>query len=260
MSSTYTTQLGAGLGMLNDTRLLLDLWSEGISTRELYEAALASGEFPKMSARRLRNFVLECFAPRYLIDDGQPALLLKRLQGSSINGALDQLMYLFTCRANPVLADFVRQVYWPAYAGGQSELTNEESKRFLLSAREQGNTTTYWSETMVKQVSGYLTGCLADFGLLEPGRRQVRRILPFRVDTAAGTILAYDLHFRQIPENLLLTHQDWQLFGLQRSDVIDELKRMALRGRLLVQSAGEAIRIEWHYRTMEALVDDLTAG
>ncbi len=63
----YTTQLGAGLGVIAETRILLDLWHPGMTSSALYQAALDSGDFPNATARRLRNMVAECFAPRYLV-------------------------------------------------------------------------------------------------------------------------------------------------------------------------------------------------
>jgi hypothetical protein len=39
----YNIQLSAGLGLLDETRSLLDLWEPGMSPSALHEAALASG-------------------------------------------------------------------------------------------------------------------------------------------------------------------------------------------------------------------------
>ena len=76
-SRLYTTQLQAGLGLVEETKLLLSLFEPGTSTSELYEKALSSGMFPLVSARRLRNIVAECFAPRYMKTDA--AIYLKAL-------------------------------------------------------------------------------------------------------------------------------------------------------------------------------------
>lgn len=258
MSSKYTTQLGAGLGMIEETRILLDLWDRGMSARSVFESALQSGAFPNMSARRLRNFVVECFAPRYLNNGGEPAKLLKDLNGTVQDRELAQLMFLFTCRANLILADFVREIYWNAYSAGHDYLNNKNAYQFVFQAKDEGKTTTNWSENMVSRVSGYLTGCLADFGLLERGRKQDRRILPYRIGMNVVTILSHDLHFSGFGDNRLLTHPDWMLFGMDRNDVLDEMKRLTLNDLVLVQSAGEAIRIEWRYTSMGELTDVLT--
>ncbi len=260
MNSKYTTQLGAGLGMVPETRVLLDLWKKGLSVADLHKTALESGEFPNMSARRLRNFVAECFAPRYLVNDAAPARLLKTIINTSLDGNIEKLMFVYTCRANLVLADFVRDVYWTAYSGGHTFLGNRDAHSFVLQARDEGKTTTCWSENMVKRVSAYLLGCLADFGLLESGRKRDRQILTFRVEPNVAAIMAYDLHLAGIADNHLLSHADWMLFGMDRFDVVNEMKQLGLLGLVLVQSVGDATRIEWQYKTMEEVINVLSEG
>lgn len=113
---------------------------------------------------------------------------------------------------------------------------------------------------MVQNVAGYLTGCCADYGMLERSRRTSRRILPFRISPSVAAYLAYELHFAGVGDNALLTHADWQLFGLAREDVLEELKRLSLKGLLIVQAAGDVIRISWKQPDMEALCDVLAQG
>lgn len=254
----YTSQLGAGLGLVNETKTLLDLWSPGMSANQLHQVALESGRFPTVTARRLRNIVVECFAPRYLVAGGAPAADLKRLSATISTADLTQLMLVFTSRANPILGDFIRQVYWARYAGGYTQITNDDARMFVERAIDDGLTTKRWSESMVQNVSGYLTGCCADYGMLERGRRTSRRILPFRISPVVAAYLAYELHFSGVGDNALLTHEDWQLFGLAREDVLEEIKRLSLKGLLIVQAAGDVIRISWKQQDMEALCDVLT--
>lgn len=64
----YTAKLQAGLGLVAETKLLLRIWDPGMTASTLYKEALASGQFPNVTARRLRNIVVECFAPRYASD------------------------------------------------------------------------------------------------------------------------------------------------------------------------------------------------
>ncbi|MFA5905967.1 MAG: DUF1819 family protein [Desulfobacula sp.] len=256
----YNSRLGAGLGLVNETKMLLELWSPGMSTGDLYQVALESGRFPRITARRLFNITKECFAPRYLAKDGAPVRNLKQLFLVFSTPELMQMMFVFTCRANPILGDFVRQVYWTRYAGGHGEVTNNDARAFVERAIDDGKTIKRWSESMIRNVSGYLTGCCADYGLLEAGQKTSRRIIPFRISPKVAAYLAHDLHFLGIGDNFLLTHEDWQLFGLEREDVLEELKRISLKGFLIVQSAGDAIRIGWKQSNMEGLCNVLTQG
>ncbi len=165
----YTTQLQAGLGLVNETKTLLELWSPGMSANQLHQVALASGRFPTITARRLRNIVVECFAPRYLVNGGTPAVYLKRLSATISVADLTQLMLVFTSRANPILGDFVRHVYWARYAAGYTQITNEDARAFVERGIDDGKTVKRCSETTVRRVSAYLTGCCADYGMLESG-------------------------------------------------------------------------------------------
>lgn len=256
----YTTQLQAGLGLVNETKTLLDLWSPGMSANQLYQSSLESGRFPTITARRLRNIVIECFAPRYMVDGGTPAKHLKRLSSSIPGADLSQLMLIFTCRANPIFGDFVRQVYWARYAGGYTQITNEDARRFVERGIDDGKTVKRWSETTVRRISAYLVGCCADYGMLERGTRSNRQIVPFRISPTLAAYLAYELHFSGLGDNALLSHEDWQLFGLAREDVLEEIKRLSLKGLLIVQAAGDVIRISWKLQDMEKLCDVLTQG
>jgi hypothetical protein len=103
-----------------------------------------------------------------------------------------------------------------------------------------------------------LTGSCADYDLLERGTRSSRRILNFQISTVVAAYLAYELHFAGLGDNALLQHEDWQLFGLTRDDVVEVIKRLSLKGLLIVQVAGDVIRISWKQQDMEALCNVLT--
>ncbi len=249
----YTSQLGAGLGMIEETHALLDVWTPGMSSIQLFKEALNSGRFPGISARRLRNLINGCFGPRLLVNDGQPAAYVKTLRPSLSVREMEQLLFVYACRANPILEDFVCEVYWPAYAAGQAAIANRDAQVFVTQAVQQGLTTTPWSENTIKNVAGYLTGACADFGLLERGRKGARQMIPCLMEPNVAVLLAYELHFSGLGDNSLVAHADWALFGRNRSDVVTELKRLSLKGLFLVQTAGEVIRIGWQCKNPEEL-------
>lgn len=257
-SAPYTTQLQAGLGLVQETKELLEIWEPGMRAAALYETALSSGRFPNVTARRLRNIVAECFAPRYLKAGGQTVRLLKTLRHQLSSDAFLQLLFLYTCRANPILADFVRDVYWARYEGGYDTIESNDARRFVERGIDDGKTSKRWSESTIRRVAAYLTGCCADFGLLQAGLKSTRQILPFRIAQPVAAYLAYDLHFLGMGDNTVLAHEDWGLFGLSREDVIQELKRASLQGSLVIQSASDIVRISWTFPDMEALCDGLT--
>lgn len=254
---TYTTQLGAGLGMIAETQTLLDLWEMNMRAATLNQVALRSGRFPNMSARRLRNFVGECFARRYLVDEQRPAQLLKAFRAALSQREWSQLLFLFTSRADLILRDFVGEVYWPAYEAGRAAILREQALHFVMQARQSGKTTTTWSDSTVQRVSGYLLGCCVDFGLLDGAKRGSYTVLPFRIASNVAVILAHELHFAGLSDAGIVAAPDWALFGMERADVLSELKRQALAGWMIVQSAGDVVQISWRCSRIEELIDGI---
>jgi hypothetical protein len=257
---TYTTKLGAGQGIVEETLMLLDLWQVGMSVNSLNQLALQSGQFQKLTARRVRNLVVEGFAPRYLRKDCTPAAYLKALKDILSSKEFTQLLYLYTCRAHSILYDFVLQVYWNAYSSGRDSLSNEEARSFVVRANQDGKTTSPWSDNMIERVARYLTGTLGDLGLLEDGRKSVRKFVFYRLESRVAVFLAYDLHFSGHGDNSVLGHPDWALFGMDRRDVLNEFKRLALKDWWIIQSAGDVTRIGWQYSSMEELINVFTQG
>jgi hypothetical protein len=250
----YTTQLQAGLGLLEETRQLLQVYQPGMSASQLYEAALASGRFPLVTARRLRNIVVECFAPRYMRDP-YVAARLKSLVDHFTTAELNQLLFIYTARANLVLADFVREVYWARYSAGRNDLQLEDARTFVTNSVREGKTQKPWSETTIKRISSYLMGCCADYGLLTTTGRNQRSIAAYRILPKVAAYLAYDLKFSGLGDNQIVSSSDWDLFGLERTDVRDQLKRLSLQGLLIFQAASDVVHIGWTYKNMEELID-----
>ena len=250
----YTTQLQAGLGLLEETRQLLQVYQPGMSASQLYEAALASGRFPLVTARRLRNIVAECFAPRYMRDP-YVAARLKSLVDHFTTAELNQLLFIYTARANLVLADFVREVYWARYSAGRNDLQLEDARTFVANSVREGKTQKPWSETTIKRISSYLMGCCADYGLLTTTGRNQRSIAAYRILPKVAAYLAYDLKFSGLGDNQIVSSSDWDLFGLERTDVRDQLKRLSLQGLLIFQAASDVVHIGWTYKSMEELID-----
>ncbi|MNP75138.1 hypothetical protein D3C76_1721440 [compost metagenome] len=90
--------------------------------------------------------------------------------------------------------------------------------------------------------------------------RGPRRILPFRIQPKVAAYLSYDFKFQGLGDNQILGHSDWQLFGLEREDARDQLKRLSLQGFLIMQSAADVTQISWTYKKMDEVINVLTQG
>ncbi|WP_299311473.1 BrxA family protein [uncultured Halomonas sp.] len=167
------------------------------------------------------------------------------------------MLLLHTARPNMILADFIREVYWPRYTSGRDSLSREDALRFVENAVREGKTQKPWSKSTIRRVSGYLLSACSDFGMLEPRRSGPRRLHSVRLSTRVAAYLAYDLKFQGLGDNQILSHPDWQLFGLERPDVKEQFKRLSLEGLLIMQTAGDVTHISWQHKNMQEVVDVL---
>ncbi|WP_295539277.1 BrxA family protein [uncultured Thiohalocapsa sp.] len=257
-SASYNTRLQAGLGMLEETRRLLDLYQPGMTTSALYDLALTSGQFPLVSARRLRNIVAECFAPRYIRSG--VAIHLKALAQPLSAAAFQQLLLVHTALANPILADFIREAYWARYTAGHPTIGKADALAFVREAIRAGKTRTAWSDSTRDKVAGYLIGACADFGLLATVRAAQRQIQPPRLQSTTLIFCAYWLHLNNLGDQGVLNHPLWSLFALQSHEVAEAMKPLARDGWWIIQSAAGAVRITWLHANLEEVTHVLAQG
>lgn len=254
-SRQFTTQLQAGLGMINETLTLVRLWEPGDTPARLADRANAHGVFARTTARRARNIVVEMFAPRYLVNGDPPASRLKTLlDGGLPLDDLAQLLFLHTARAQEIFGEFVTTVFWPHYSAGAQRLGRRHAETFIRRALDAGRMRKRWAESTVRRMSGYLISCCADFGLLADTSRVDRVIQRFAIRPAAALYLAHDLHFTGASDAAVMSHTDWKLFGLDPPEVLGQLKALAHDGHVIVQAGGDIVQLTWKYRSMEECI------
>jgi len=250
----YTAALAKGHGIIEETVDLLDLWEPGMSAPELAKIAIGNGILRRATAKRAQDLVIRVFAPRYLVDNARPAQQLKTLMDAGASQAnLEQLVFVYTARANAVLHDFVCEVYWGKYSAGSSHIATDDARHFLEGAYNLGRLPMRWSEKMMARVAQGLYGCLGDFKLSENARKSNRKILPFSINALTAVYLTHDLHFSGYSDNAILEHPDWRLFGLQKMEVLRELQRVS-RDHFIPQFSGELLRISWKHKSMEEAI------
>jgi hypothetical protein len=258
---SYTTQFQAGLGMIHETLDLLRLWVPGDNRTSLVKKVITSGLFSRTTARRARNIVAEMFAPRFLTNERPGAGYLKQLvsDGHSIDD-LKQLFFLYTSRAQVILADFLGEVYWPRYSAGAHVLNRVEAENFIQRALHNGKMRKRWTEATIRRVSAYLLGCCVDFGLVSSTGRSRWTISRFAIRPNVALYLAYELHFSGLSDVAVIESANWRYFGLEPNDVVNQLKGLSNNGHLIMQATTDLVHISWKYPSMEDCIRAIAKG
>lgn len=258
-SRRYSIGICKGAGLIADTRMLADRWRPGETAADFIHRAMKDGFLGRYTEYRARDILRRVFARRYMVPDSRPVALLKTILTHRLPArTFTEAVFLYSCRADPLIRDFAVNVLWPAELRGRSYLSVEDTLAFLADAAAAGHIPTPWSLPVQKKIGRGLLGMLRDVGLVrETTRTGPREIVPYEMSDEGIAILARELHEQGLTDSSVCEHPDWQLWGMDRGGVLERMHRLGDSRALVVQHAGSVVRMTWKVSSMEELVHAL---
>jgi hypothetical protein len=251
----YDTNLLKGTGLIEETLILLEAYEKGLSKKKFYDKVFELDLLSKSTENRAKDIVKKVFFRRFWEDEMEIPHFLKMLRRNFISiDILRQIILIYTCRANPILGDFIKEVYFNFIKKSFQKLESSDPKDFIKEAIKDGSIEKPWSDSTIKKVSEHMIACLIDFGFID----RSKNILQVQLFDTTANYLAHELHFRGLTDDQILHHPDWRLFDLDYLGVAEKLQRISWQGHFLFQYSGELLRISWKYKTMEEFIDGLT--
>lgn len=249
----YNSNLLKGTGLIQEMLVLIDAYNKGESPNNFQKRVLEEGLLSKSTDNRTIDVVRNIFKTRFLEKkiDVPEAIRSMREEYVSMD-VIIQLFFIYTCRANPILGDFIRDVYFSAIEKGILNITAEDPKIFIRDAISDGRIPKKWSQSTIEKVSQHINACLIDFGLTEKNKT----IKSFRIIDLSANYLAHELHFSGFSDNEILYHEDWELFGLTPNEVAQILERISYKGTFLFQYSGQILKIGWSYNNMKEFIEN----
>ncbi|QRQ99501.1 BrxA family protein [Dyadobacter sandarakinus] len=255
MTSAYTTDLLKATGLVQETLVLLEAYQPGQPKEAFSRFVKETDLLGKATQNRVDDILRSNFFRRYVAAGSDTVAALKSLQVNQIGfEVLNQLFLVFTCRVNTILSDFIRQVYWPKVAAGESRVQTTDPAEFIQEAIAERRTTTAWSASTSQKVAEHLIACLIDFRLIEKNKA----IRYFSPADATVNFLLHEGHFKGLSDMQLLQLPDWAVLGLSTNDLIRRIKQLAQRGHFIAQYSGELVTISWFYQSLEATADGIS--
>ena len=249
----YNSNLLKGTGLIQETLTLVECYEGDESVLDFHKRILESGLLSKSTENRVKDIVRNVFAGRYLGYDLPIPIYLKEMRDNYTSmDVITQLFYIYTCRANPVLADFISEIYFPLSRKSYSALKASDPKDFIRQALTDGRIPVSWSDSTVNKVSEHIIATLIDFRLIEKNKN----ILPYRLIELSANYLLHELHFRGFSDYDIWHHEDWKLFGLSEGEVIREIEKISFSGSFIFQFSGELLRISWQYKNMKEFINN----
>ncbi len=246
----YNIDLCKGTGLIQETLILLNLYTLGMTKNEMTKIAIESNVLVKASDTRIKDIVEVAFYKRFVNDDPSVPINLKRLINHSLSlDVISQLFLIYTARTNLILMDFIVHSYWYEVKMGAKELDFINTRKFIAETIKDTDFISGWSETTQKRVASYIISTLVDFRFLD----KQRKTKPVFLHDITANYLLHELHFKGLTDNIIIEAEDWKIFGYSKFETIKHLERLSFQGHFILQNSGEIIKINWIYKTMEEL-------
>jgi hypothetical protein len=248
-SRIYHSDLLKGTGLIQEIMVLIDLFKEGMTKQDLIEQVLEFNPLAKEHENRTKDIVNRAFQNRFLKDGESTVLEIQQLRSRYISlEIISQIIFIYTCRANLILFDFVKEVFQPIAQARNAVLPDKAPLNFIEGAIRDGRIPKKWASSTKQKVSEHITACLIDFKLID----RSKHILPYFIDDVTANYWIHRQHFSGLSDAGILLLDEWGLFGLNQQDVAGILNRLSLSGHFVLQHSGELIRINervfrWNY-------------
>lgn len=247
MSITYNSDLLKSTGLVQETLVLLNAYVPGQTKEAFSQEVLSADLLGKATQRRVDDIIRSVFFKRYIAPGEEVAGALNVLSANQVGmDVLTQLFFVYTSRANLILQDFVRSVYWLQVRNGQTKIRTSDPVDFIREAIREGRIAKVWAESTIRKVSEHIIACLIDFKLIEKNKA-IRAFLPL---DASVNYLLHEMHFRGLADNQILRQPDWEALGLSVEEVVRRIERLSIQGHFIAQYSGELLKISWMYSTL----------
>ena len=156
---------------------------------------------------------------------------------------------VYCAREHAVFFDAVTKYLNPARSEGREYFDTSTLVRFMNELVSSGAAS--WSEGLQIKNASYVRATMIDFDMIS----RKDEILPYEPADFTVLYLMYEAHLAGMSDMAIWEMEEWSLFNMSRSQVLERIMSLSLKGAYMAQTSGELLNISWNYKTMEELID-----
>ena len=255
---TYTVSLTRGGALVDEMRILIDRFNPSLDITEWVDRIVGENALGKASRSWTNQIVNRCFLPRFVT--GIPPNAWKPLKPLCLadidSSIIRSIMYYHAAKIDDFLYDFVVQQVFERYYTGIVPISADDVYRFIETS-DPGLFEKPWSKSVKGRLSRGVMSVLRDYGVLEG--KSKKRIANFYLPTQAFVYVAFAIKSVLSTGEAILNHDDWRLFLLKPKNVEGMFLEAHQLGWLSYNAAGNLIRIDFSYNSLEELANDIAS-
>ena len=135
LKKEYNSNLLKGTGLIQEMLTLIDAYDSTVPYLEFQERVVRDDLLSKSTENRVIDIVRNIFKDRFLGYDINIPEVLKEMREEYVSmSVLTQIFYVYTCRANKLLVDFINELYFKKLNSGYNNLNANDPKDFIKTA------------------------------------------------------------------------------------------------------------------------------
>lgn len=242
----FSSNIQKGGALLDDSRRLVEAWSNDLSAAENLTRILDENILGKRSRMRADDVVRRILKPRF-VDPG--AHVVTALRGLLSNPpSFREACYYEASRDDRLLAVFAEEHLFESFRAGRTTVTVEETTDWLEVLADKGDAPP-WSDTVRTKVARGLLAALRDFAILE-GAANKRFATP-RMTPLGFSYVAFREHEQGRSSRALVDSHIWRRWLLDDSRIGDLFVQAERLGVLRFSRVGSSVRIDWAVTNLE---------
>ena len=249
-NTKYTTQLSQGAGLTNEILSLLSVFQDGMTLSQLTDYVREHDTLSCKTDNRLKHITYDVFYMRFMKNNPSIPIWLKRIRknGMSLN-QFNQLLMIYCAREHAVLFETITKVLNPLKLENTPNLDFNDIISFIRDIVNNGYAR--WTESLQRKNASYIRSTMNDYGFID----RKGTILPYEIYDTTILYLLHEQHFAGHSDMALWDMEEWNLFNLNRRQVLDRIMNLSLKGSYMAQTSGDLLTISWNYQSMEEFID-----
>ncbi len=251
----YNTQITRALSLIPETKRLFSELEKGVTRERLKDLVIQDNILAK-NTDSTKKKVWFALKSRFLRNEEVDLDSFKSILNSNLLPLIkEQIIYYYFCKYETIVYDLVVNPLFLQYKRGFEEVDKHKITEYFESlAKDNHPEINDWTDETKARLIRHTLAILKDFKIIKGSKKKT--FYDLFVPLEVVLYIFYYLKFKDNPINKIFTHQDFNLFFLEKEDIIEYMYNASKKGFLTFSHSGNIFELKTDINTLEDLVNE----
>ncbi|MHA1195332.1 MAG: BrxA family protein [Promethearchaeota archaeon] len=251
----YDTQITRALSLIPETKKVFKELEKGLQIEEIKDRVIKENILSK-NTDSTRKKIWYALKTRFLENEDVDLNSLKLILNSNLLPTIkDQILYYYFCKYESIVYDLVINPVFNQYKLGYKEIDKYKINDYFNSlAATTHQEINNWTKETRARIIRHTLAILKDFKILKGSKK--KEFYDFFIPLEVVLYIFFYLKLKGNPINKIIDHKDFNLFFLEKEDIIEYLYDASKKGYLTFTRSGNIFELKTEINTLEELVNE----